>query len=190
MTRVWGSPRKDAWLQAQVLPSQSCLVNYDPCHLLVWVTLCPHAASGAQSRSFVNERRRYTTAWHSGFSPACWQNIRLYFKITGKCFLSWLLWDSWKRESGWVAGKITKTWSDCPWVAESISSLIAYDVQESKRLRAHKDSGGQGGGKKGHPSDYCDHTPHNASSAFYNLSSLFLFVPMSSKSPIILRERF
>lgn len=80
-----------------------------------------------------NRRRWYTTMGHSCFS--CSQNVRLCFRITDRCFLSWLLWEYWKCESLWVMGRVAETWSDSSWVAGSISSLTTTFKSQNVSLR-------------------------------------------------------
>lgn len=66
-------------------------------------------------------------------------------------------------------------------------SLMTF---RSQNVSPHRHPGGQGGGEEGHPSSHCAFTPCSASSAFYNLSSLFFLEPRNGKRPIILRQRF
>lgn len=109
----------------------------------------------------------------------------------GRHFLLWLLWESWEWESGWAEGRTADNWRGCTWVAESISSLVPYDIQESK---SYPKRGGQGGDEEGHLSSHCAFTSCSGSFAFFSLSSLFflffLLSTMSAKRPIILRQSF
>lgn len=148
-------------------------------HSSAWSTMIPaicwcepHHNPCKSTEQGLTEGRWYSTLRPSGFPKACWQDIRLYFRIMGRCFLLWLLPESWEWESEWAVGRAADTWRGCTWVAESISSLVLMTFK-SQNISPHRDPSGQGGGEEGHPSSHCAFTSCSASSASYNLSSIF-----------------
>lgn len=166
-----------------------CLHRRAWCAMILAICLCelPHADSGQE----LNERRQYTTLEHSGFPPACCQDIRLCCKMTSRCFLLWLLWESRKCGPGWVVGRVAETWSDCVWVTGSISSLTTYDIRESKCLNLQSSQGPRWAGRRWRRPPLQLLRLYSPQCKFCFLqSSLFSFVPMSGNRPIILRQKF
>lgn len=117
-------------------------------HSCAWSTVMPaiwwcdsHHSLCKITEKGLTEGRWHSTVRHSSFPQTCWQNIRLYFRIMGKRFLLWLLWESWEWECGRALGRAADTWRGCTWVAGSLAHLshVLFESQNVEETLAGKE---------------------------------------------------
>lgn len=183
---VWVPHRKAAQGQAQVLPSQLCLEHCDPCHLLVWVP--SHPLHEHRARADWGEGIQ-----HSGLlwlSLSLWQNTGLYFRIMGG--ISSCGWYE-NPESGSLVGSAADTWRSYTWVAESINSHIACDIQESKCLTPQRPRWARSKWWRPPLQSLCLYFLQRKFcflQPFFSFLFFFLLSTISGRRPIILKQSF